>query len=70
MCIELGIEGIVNTDPMERALPAPTLEFTIVLNVSIVHEGTSFSNFSIFTPPTYFFWHFRNKIGIYDPNLA
>jgi hypothetical protein len=28
----------------------PTLEFAYVLNVGTVHEGTPFSNFSIFAP--------------------
>jgi hypothetical protein len=59
-CLVVGLVG----------LHPQTLEFVYVLNAGTVHEGTPFSHFSIFAPPTCFFWHFFYKIEIYDPNLA
>jgi hypothetical protein len=47
-----------------------TLEFAYVLNEGTVHEGTPFSDFSIFAPLHTFFGIIFYKIGIYNPDLA
>jgi hypothetical protein len=53
-----------------------TLEFAYVLNAGIVHEGTPFSDFSIFAPLHAFFGNFFPKlesttlISLGDPILG
>jgi hypothetical protein len=47
-----------------------TLKFAYFLNLGTVHEGTPFSDFSIFAPYMFILVKKKFKIGIYDPDFA
>jgi hypothetical protein len=68
IALQIGNEPI--GEACGHALRPWTLEFSLILNVGIVHQGTPLPDFPIFALLYFFFGNFFSKIGIHDLDLA